>query len=111
MTALIQIAEEVLVFEKYAYDAYSDLPELEKEGFPNRLDPFEALIFRHILEKYELGKEVSMIRKSKAYRIGRAVTFVPRKIRGGVMCVTEHGWKYTIKHAGVKMKKTCAKER
>ena len=32
---------------------------------------------------------------SLPYRIGRSVTFVPRKIRGGYRCCREHGLRYT----------------
>ena len=36
--------------------------------------------------------------KSKYYQIGRAVTFIPRKLRGAIRCLREHGVKYSIIH-------------
>ena len=37
------------------------------------------------------------ISKSKSYKIGRSLTYIPRKIRGCFRCYTEHGLKYTLK--------------
>lgn len=37
------------------------------------------------------------IEKSTSYRIGRIITFVPRKICGGIQCCKDHGLIYTIK--------------
>ncbi|MDD5955096.1 MAG: glycosyltransferase [Firmicutes bacterium] len=42
--------------------------------------------------KYDLD----CVHKSVSFRIGRAVTWLPRKIRGGVRCLAAHGWKYTF---------------
>lgn len=39
--------------------------------------------------------EAAEIRKSWSYRIGRFATWIPRKIRGGIRCYKEHGFKYT----------------
>ena len=44
------------------------------------------------------------VQHSASYRIGRAITWLPRKIRGGYRCVKENGWKYTIRHFGEKVK-------
>lgn len=38
---------------------------------------------------------ITAIRSSWSYRIGRFITFIPRKIRGGIRCYKEHGFKYT----------------
>lgn len=40
--------------------------------------------------------EATLIRASASYKIGRFVTFLPRKIRGGIRCYKEHGWEYTM---------------
>ena len=40
--------------------------------------------------------ELNRIRCSRSYRIGRAVTFIPRKLRGGFRCYQQHGMKYTL---------------
>jgi hypothetical protein len=41
-------------------------------------------------------KEIAAIHSSWSYRIGRFITFFPRKIRGGIRCYREHGMKYTL---------------
>lgn len=42
------------------------------------------------------NQEIINIRKSWTYRIGRFITFVPRKIRGGIRCYKENGFYYTV---------------
>lgn len=42
-------------------------------------------------------RELEAIRASRSYRIGRTITFVPRKVRGGVQCVKDHGAGYTFR--------------
>ena len=37
------------------------------------------------------------IRFSASYRIGRFITWIPRKVRGFFRCYREHGWRYTCK--------------
>lgn len=58
------------------------------------------------MENKVLQKEIRNIHASASYRIGRFITFIPRKIRGGVRCYREHGWRYTwqrvLVHLGVK---------
>ena len=44
-----------------------------------------------------LESELHGIRQSWTYRIGRFITFLPRKIRGGVRCYQEHGMRYTLR--------------
>lgn len=43
---------------------------------------------------------------SVSFKIGRLITFIPRKIRGGFRCYKEHGCLYTVKrilwHLGIK---------
>ena len=40
--------------------------------------------------------EIRAIHSSATYKIGRFVTFLPRKLRGGVRCYQEHGAAYTF---------------
>ncbi len=42
-----------------------------------------------------LKRELDSVHKSASFRVGRAVTFLPRKLRGGVKCYQEHGAAYT----------------
>lgn len=43
--------------------------------------------------------ELYAVRSSWTYKIGRFVTFIPRKIRGLVRCYRENGMKYTIRRS------------
>lgn len=65
--------------------------------------------------KFQTRRQAEMDKKLKAnlelvqdpvsYRIGRFVTFIPRKIKGGIQCCKDHGIAYTIKLAFSKIKK------
>ena len=52
-------------------------------------------------------KSMSALKNSYSFKIGRAITYVPRKIRGGLRCYQDHGISYTIKrtieHLGIDM--------
>lgn len=54
-------------------------------------------------DKVEFQNKLDELRSSPSWRIGRAITWLPRKIRGGYRCVKENGWKYTIRHLGEKI--------
>lgn len=43
-----------------------------------------------------LQNELENIKLSKSYRLGRILTFIPRKVKGGLKCYKEHGVKYTL---------------
>ena len=47
--------------------------------------------------KSHLERELYNIKHGYSFRIGRIITFFPRKIRGGVRCYREHGLKYTVR--------------
>ena len=42
--------------------------------------------------------EINRLRNSYSYRIGRAITFIPRKVPRGIKCLQENGIRYTIHH-------------
>lgn len=50
-----------------------------------------------------LEQELYDVYHSRSYKIGRAITFVPRIIRGGIWCVRDHGIMYTIRLAFAKL--------
>ena len=50
-------------------------------------------------ELCSLQKQISDLQKSYSFRIGRFITFVPRKVRGGVQCYRDHGAYYTLRRA------------
>ena len=51
--------------------------------------------------------DYSSIQNSLSFRIGRIITWLPRKCRGGIRCFQEHGITYTMKrfceHLGIDM--------
>ena len=49
-------------------------------------------------------KQLEDIKAGYSFRIGRIITFIPRKIKGGIKCFKEHGIKYTAKRIGQKLK-------
>ena len=55
----------------------------------------------------KLSKELRDIRQGYSFRIGRIVTWLPRKLRGGIKCFRQHGMVYTAKrtleHMGINM--------
>ena len=55
----------------------------------------EKPVFNNVSENYSID-EATLIRASWSYRIGRFITFIPRKIRGGIRCYQEHGMRYTL---------------
>ena len=44
-----------------------------------------------------LSKELFDLRNSTSFKIGRKITWLPRKVRGGIWCVRDHGMIYTFK--------------
>lgn len=73
----------------------------------------DAYIYQLIEEKKKLEREISRrdriisqksderqeLERSISYKIGRFITFLPRKIRGGIWCCQENGIGYTLKYA------------
>ena len=43
--------------------------------------------------------EKARVERSVSYRIGRGITYVPRKLRGTLRCLSKHGFAYTAKKA------------
>jgi len=43
------------------------------------------------------NKEVKKIKNSKSYKLGRKITWLPRKIRGGYRCLKKYGLQYTYR--------------
>lgn len=48
-------------------------------------------------ENVLLKDEIEGIYHSYSFRIGRFITYIPRKIRGGIRCYKEHGMRYTLR--------------
>ena len=93
---------------------YVNLSVQEKEKF-KKMMPLEKMLFPVFFSTVAYAKkessvpfqtngaaspivdEASLIRASASYRIGRIITFIPRKIRGGIRCYKEHGMRYTMR--------------
>ena len=54
-----------------------------------------------------LKAQINNLKGSVSFKIGRALTWLPRKFRGGVKCLKQHGFSYTVKrtieHMGIDM--------
>ena len=84
----------------YSYSPYADKP-LVLEGDP--LARSEAIRVEQEQRINEQNQRISErdqwlddIRNSVSFRIGRAITWAPRKVRGGIRCCREHGAAYTV---------------
>lgn len=87
---------------KWLFDAIEAGRDVKKtlsayDVLDKRMDALDAQIA-------DFERQVQELRSSPSYNIGRAITWLPRKIRGGYRCVKENGWKYTIRHFGEKVK-------
>lgn len=50
-----------------------------------------------IQERNYWHQEWTNVKSGYSFRIGRVITFIPRKVRGGRRCLREHGWGYTFR--------------
>lgn len=105
---LSQTAKEAILFhaQKIHRDAkitYRNLPKTEREKIPSLL-PYEYRPYYAEMRFAFEGNnnDLLAIKKSKSYRIGRAITFIPRKLKGFLQCVKDHGLGYTIVYSGKK---------
>lgn len=80
--------------------------EKEKIWFASELDnrEKEADTLRHDLEKQKkradmLQYDLDCVHDSVSFHVGRAITWAPRKVRGGVQCCRDHGAGYTVRRA------------
>ncbi len=54
-------------------------------------------------KELRLEKELNSIKNGWSFKIGRVITYIPRKVRGGIRCYKEHGLKFTIRRIIEKM--------
>lgn len=83
---------------------YRKLSKEERAQIEGNLPAGYEFLFRALKDSFlstalqnELRKEITNIHHSWSYRIGRFVTFVPRKVRGAIRCYKEHGARYTLR--------------
>ena len=53
-------------------------------------------------ENERLRRDLNSVLNSASFKVGRAITFVPRKMRGGLKCFKDNGIMYTIKRIFLK---------
>jgi len=68
--------------------------ELKKKTV--EMDKLKAEVEELKKQNARLKHDLDCVHNSVSFRVGRAVTWLPRKIRGGVRCCQEHGPRYTI---------------
>lgn len=49
------------------------------------------------VQNVRLQYDLDCVHNSVSFRVGRAITWAPRKVRGGVRCLKEHGAAYTAR--------------
>ena len=100
---------EYLRLTKQSIDSrYSKLSQELKTVYQQR-DEARREVEKIKKDNRNLQEQIKSIQASKSFRIGRAITFPGRKIRGGIKCYQEHGVKYTIKRCYDKVIKFSSK--
>ena len=92
------------LFYGYGYQTLCEImdqPELfyartalrEEERTPEQ----EVMVLRWQLkrQRQDMQNEIDSLKNSISYRVGLIVTFLPRKLRGGIRCLQENGLAYT----------------
>lgn len=107
--SLTRIAREAIIFhankiQKDAKITYSKLDKNEKAKIPELL-PFEYLPYYHEMQFSFEGSnnDLVAIKTSASYKIGLAITLLPRKICGFVHCIKDHGMFYTMRYSVIKV--------
>ena len=74
---------------------------VQKEKEIKKLHECNLLLQKHNeqiqLDRQRIQYELDCMAHSVSFRVGRVITFVPRKVRNGVRCYREHGVAYTIR--------------
>ena len=89
------------------YSAYESV-EQESGISWRQCNYIESLKNEQLIQKEQsvqaLRTELECMKNSLSFKVGRVITWGPRKIRGGYMCIKEHGLIYTLKLALEKAK-------
>lgn len=107
---------------------YNNLSEMEREKIKWDKNTFEYFMFQYLiknpapqrvnlnestectLERYKaLQSQLNAVYQSRSYKLGRALTYIPRKIRGGIRCYQEHGLRYTLNRIKQKIENKLSK--
>ena len=101
--------ESLSELERCAYFGLSDAERRQFEEdvavYPQQTGEKERLRRENVRYRKQLKQTTDQLirtkrqrdalRRSHSYKLGRALTFVPRKLRGGIRCYREHGLRYT----------------
>ena len=86
-------------FNKQHYDYMKEL--IDDGGYLNHLYKYYRLYVHPLNHTNPQGANrddtPNGYEQSASYRIGRFITWIPRKVRGFFRCCREHGWRYTCK--------------
>jgi len=102
---LVRVAEDYkkiqangeLKEELFGRGNYKKIHEIMNDPVAYYYRNFDELSQNNNSRIQQLQRDLNAIRNSRSYKIGRAITFLPRKIRGGIRCYEEHGLRYTLK--------------
>ena len=95
--------QDLIVAAKRDYYSITQ-EEQNKVSFSTEI--VNQLFSRYVLSDYHLDQiqnelihvkhDLDCVHESVSFRIGRGITWLPRKVRGGVRCYREHGLAYTF---------------
>ena len=88
-------AEERLAWQKDLMSASLNTVVREREQNAHSLERLNTVVLEREQNACSLERELASIKGSVSFRLGRAITWLPRKIRGGVRCYRDHGGRYT----------------
>lgn len=95
---------------------YSSIPEPEEKKIMEKNSPIENYLFKtyvqpqKVIEKLKsnhkiLEENYNLILKSRSFKIGCAITYIPRKLRGLIWLLKNKGIRYTLLRIRIKIKK------
>lgn len=102
-----------------ARNIYNNLSPEEKRTIELLDNSREKILFKlfhidspeqqtHIVYDDFFRQELENVKSGYSFRIGRVITWLPRKLRGGIWCLRDNGLEYTLKriieHMGIDMK-------
>ena len=105
-----EVEKEITSYKGGASRIWQKLSENERVKFLAQLEQLPMLhriMFDEVIGNGGFREELYDIRHGYSFRIGRVVTWLPRKIRGGIRCIRQHGVGYTarrvLEHLGIDM--------
>jgi glycosyltransferase involved in cell wall biosynthesis len=92
---------KTVFFDKLGLDKYSDdyfYNNAEYQEYRNITSmPFQYYALRRLAAQRERNLFLEACIRSRSWRIGRAITWMPRKVRGFFRCLNQHGWKWALR--------------